>query len=578
MVTIAHISDPHVGSPYFVPNLMNRVIVEINELGPDLVICSGDLTNEGYRQEYKNWVAYAERLKAPLFTVPGNHDARNVGYLHFEELIGPRHWSIDVGGVRVVGADSSEPDLNEGQIGRERYPWIKEQFSQPADLKVFVLHHHLIPVPGTGRERSTVMDAGDLLEELIAAGVNIVLSGHKHVPYVWRLENLYIANAGTVASLRAPRVHQALLQRAGVRGRRGQDHPEVPLRRRKRHRPLRAVLRRAVLPGVRTAGSAGPGTHGVGPGRGPRPSKGTVVRVLVLVDGEHYPPVTRWGIEAARSKGHEVIAALFLGGEEKVDPGTLPDLGLPTLPAGSDITKALADAIDQVRPEAVLDLSDEPVVGYRERMELAAVSLVRGIPYLGPDFRLDPPISGPPLGVPTVAVIGTGKRTGKTAIGGEVARVAAAMGLNPILVAMGRGGPPKPRVARGGTVTLDVLLDLVRRGEHAASDYLEDAITTGVTTIGARRAGGGLAGAPFVSNVREAAELAVELGAGLVILEGSGSAVPPSPGTPGSWPSRPRRRPSTWAGTWAPIDCCYRTWWCLQWWGARSQGPRTSSP
>lgn len=253
------------------------------------------------------------------------------------------------------------------------------------------------------------------------------------------------------------------------------------------------------------------------------------MRVLVLVDGEHYPPVTRWGIEAARSRGHEVVAALFLGGAEKVDPGRLPDLGLPTLPAGSDITKALADAIDQVRPEAVLDLSDEPVVGYRERMELAAVSLVRGIPYLGPDFRLDPPISGPPLAVPTVAMIGTGKRTGKTAIGGEVARVAAGMGLNPILVAMGRGGPPEPQVARAGTVTLDGLLDLVRKGAHAASDYLEDAVTSGVTTIGARRAGGGLAGAPFASNVREAAGLAVDLGAGLVVLEGSGSAVPPIP-------------------------------------------------
>jgi len=253
------------------------------------------------------------------------------------------------------------------------------------------------------------------------------------------------------------------------------------------------------------------------------------VRVLVLVDGEHYPPVTRWGIEAARSRGHEVVAALFLGGAEKVDPGRLPDLGLPTLPAGSDITKALADAIDQVGPEAVLDLSDEPVVGYRERMELAAVSLVRGIPYLGPDFRLDPPISGPPLAVPTVAVIGTGKRTGKTAIGGEVARVAAGMGLNPILVAMGRGGPPEPQVARAGTVTLDGLLDLVKKGAHAASDYLEDAVTSGVTTIGARRAGGGLAGAPFASNVREAAGLAVDLGASLVVLEGSGSAVPPIP-------------------------------------------------
>ena len=47
MVTIAHISDPHVGSPYFVPNLMNRVISELNELAPDVVVCTGDLTNEG---------------------------------------------------------------------------------------------------------------------------------------------------------------------------------------------------------------------------------------------------------------------------------------------------------------------------------------------------------------------------------------------------------------------------------------------------------------------------------------------------------------------------------------------------
>lgn len=202
MVTIAHISDPHVGSPYFVPNLMNRVIVELNELRPDVVIVSGDLTNEGYRQEYKNWIAYRERIEAPVYTVPGNHDARNVGYLHFEELIGSRHWTADVQGVRIVGADSSEPDLNEGQIGRERYGWIREQFAVPADLKVFVLHHHLIPVPGTGRERSTVTDAGDLLEVLITSGVDIVLSGHKHVPYVWRLEDLYVANAGTVASLR----------------------------------------------------------------------------------------------------------------------------------------------------------------------------------------------------------------------------------------------------------------------------------------------------------------------------------------------------------------------------------------
>ncbi|HEX7464809.1 MAG TPA: 2,3-diphosphoglycerate synthetase [Actinomycetota bacterium] len=253
------------------------------------------------------------------------------------------------------------------------------------------------------------------------------------------------------------------------------------------------------------------------------------MRVLVLIDGEHYPSVTRWGIQAARTMGYEVLAALFLGGTEKVLPGGLPDLGVPVLPATEDRMRALADAIGEIRPEAVLDLSDEPVVGYRERMELAAVTLVRGIRYLGPDFRIDPPIFGPPLPVPTLAVIGTGKRAGKTAIAGEVARVALRAGCEPVVVAMGRGGPPEPQVAEGGSVDVGRLLELARRGEHAASDYLEDAMTSGVTTVGARRFGGVLAGAPLVTNVREAAQRAVALGAGLVILEGSGSAVPPIP-------------------------------------------------
>lgn len=258
------------------------------------------------------------------------------------------------------------------------------------------------------------------------------------------------------------------------------------------------------------------------------------MRVLVLVDGEHYPAVTRWGIDVARSRGLEPVAALLVGGTEKLRPGEAAELGVPLRVVQGDAMGALGDAIDDLAGapgglDAVLDLSDEPVLGYRERMELAAVTLVRGLPYLGGDFRLDPPLEGPRLAAPTIAVIGTGKRTGKTAIGGHVARTAAEMGMHPIVVAMGRGGPPEPQVAEAGSVTLDHLLELVRRGQHAASDYLEDAVTSGVTTIGARRAGGGLAGRPVATNVREAGELAVRLGAGTVVLEGSGSAVPSVP-------------------------------------------------
>jgi 3',5'-cyclic-AMP phosphodiesterase len=49
---VAHISDIHVGEAYFVPSLLTRAIDEINELNPDVVILTGDLTAMGFRREY----------------------------------------------------------------------------------------------------------------------------------------------------------------------------------------------------------------------------------------------------------------------------------------------------------------------------------------------------------------------------------------------------------------------------------------------------------------------------------------------------------------------------------------------
>jgi 3',5'-cyclic-AMP phosphodiesterase len=200
---IAHISDLHCGSPHFVPNLLERAISEVNESEPDVVVCSGDLTTNGFRQEYVEAAGYLRRLDCDtLVVIPGNHDSRNVGYVHFEDHFGDRNSAVHVNGVSIVAVDSSEPDLDHGQIGRGVYGWIMEQFSAPADFRIFVLHHHLLPVPGTGRERNVVYDAGDSLEVLQEVGVNLVLSGHKHVPYAWRLEDIFIVNAGTVSSLR----------------------------------------------------------------------------------------------------------------------------------------------------------------------------------------------------------------------------------------------------------------------------------------------------------------------------------------------------------------------------------------
>ena len=115
-------------------------------------------------------------------------------------------------------------------IGRGRYPWIKERFgAYDAFLRIFVLHHHLLPVPGTGRERNVVHDAGDTLECLQRANVHLVLSGHKHVPYAWRLENLFVVNAGTVSTTRLRGKTKPCYNLIEASRRAGDGVPQVPV-------------------------------------------------------------------------------------------------------------------------------------------------------------------------------------------------------------------------------------------------------------------------------------------------------------------------------------------------------------
>jgi 3',5'-cyclic-AMP phosphodiesterase len=206
-VLIAQISDVHVGGGRYREQILRTAIDEINVAEPDLVVVAGDLTDDGYPDQYPDAQAELGRLAcSEVVCVPGNHDARNVGYLRFEDTFGVRdsRRRFALGGVDValVAVDSSKPDIDEGEIGREHYPWIEEGFAGDADLRVFVCHHHLVPVPGTGRERNQVMDAGDVLALLRRCGADLVLSGHRHVPYVWPIAGMLLVHSGTVSTLR----------------------------------------------------------------------------------------------------------------------------------------------------------------------------------------------------------------------------------------------------------------------------------------------------------------------------------------------------------------------------------------
>ena len=247
---------------------------------------------------------------------------------------------------------------------------------------------------------------------------------------------------------------------------------------------------------------------------------------VALIDGEHHPSVVRGALDALdRERG--LAGVVFCGGEEKTGAAVLEaaaehygrpiETGVP-----ESALRSLA-----APGRTVVDLADEPVLPPARKLELAALALHLDMSYESPGLVLQPPPYAPvAFDGPKLAVIATGKRTGKTAVAGHWARLLRDRGGRPVIVSMGRGGPPEPQLARAGT-GLDDLLSIVEAGRHGASDYLEDAVLAGVDAVGCRRVGGGLAGEPYDSNVAEGSELAVQQDPGAIVFEGSGSCIPP---------------------------------------------------
>ena len=250
----------------------------------------------------------------------------------------------------------------------------------------------------------------------------------------------------------------------------------------------------------------------------------------MLVDGQHFGSVVRAAIQhlPLRIPGSTVVGAALIGPGEKLVEGDLAALGTPVA-VGDRTSDPLDEGLDRFRPELVVDLSDEPVVDARRRLHLAARVLVRGIPYVGADFRVDPPPRPRLATKPSVAVIGTGKRTGKTAVAASAGRLLAERGTPPVIVAMSRGGPLEPELVDPTRFDLSPqgLRNLAASGRHAASDHLEDAVMARVAAVGTRRCGGGMAGAPCDDTFAAGVELANQRPEPLLVFEGSGTAIPP---------------------------------------------------
>ena len=259
-------------------------------------------------------------------------------------------------------------------------------------------------------------------------------------------------------------------------------------------------------------------------------------KMLCLVDGEHYLPVTKEAIDTLNKFEHiDIVAAVFIGGTEKLRDDS-PDTYSEKLGVSVEFAKdkdvpydIIVDMIRKYDIDTVMDLSDEPILDYPKRFKIACKVLNEGITYEGPDFKFEPHSEYDVMEKPSITILGTGKRIGKTAVSGFVSRLLDEKGYEPCVIAMGRGGPEEPEIVHGEEleISAEYLLEQSQKGVHAASDHWEDALMSRILTIGCRRCGGGMAGEVFMTNMKKGARLANEVDAKFAIFEGSGAAIPP---------------------------------------------------
>ncbi|MCE7743006.1 MAG: metallophosphoesterase [Candidatus Heimdallarchaeota archaeon] len=203
-VRIIHFSDTHITprQQFIRPNFDAAVNV-INSTPHDFSIFAGDLTQDGLIEEFTLADELRRKIDSPkTYWIIGNHDSRSGGFEVWENKIGPREFHEFSDDVLFIGLDSCIPDQDGGRFGREALDYTKKILMKYGDarIKIVGFHHHILPIPKTGRERSNAIDAGDMLSVLLDHNVDAVFTGHKHHPNVYKVEDTIIVSAGSVSS------------------------------------------------------------------------------------------------------------------------------------------------------------------------------------------------------------------------------------------------------------------------------------------------------------------------------------------------------------------------------------------
>ncbi len=184
-----HISDLHRGT-HEAPELDDALVTLCQELQPELVIASGDLSNRCRRAELEEAKALLDRLEAPTLAVPGNHDipytlpARVTSpWKPFEAVFGSTDPVLRTQNAVVCGLNSGRPWRHQGgRLGPARLASVAPILADAPTgaLRIVVCHHHLAGAPWRASRKFPLKHRDVVLRSLAAAGTELVLGGHIH--------------------------------------------------------------------------------------------------------------------------------------------------------------------------------------------------------------------------------------------------------------------------------------------------------------------------------------------------------------------------------------------------------------
>jgi 3',5'-cyclic AMP phosphodiesterase CpdA len=184
----------------FKQETFRTAIKEINAMSPDAVVVTGDLTENGIQSEFKQAAKELKQLKPEkIIYVSGNHDYRATGYLLFKQYF-PFNQITQIDNTVIIVLSSARPDRDDGEVGHRQNLWLENTLKKhKKHTKIVAIHHHIVPVPDTGADQITIIDAGDVLRSLTKTQANLVLCGHRHRPWKWQIEKMQVVHAGSIS-------------------------------------------------------------------------------------------------------------------------------------------------------------------------------------------------------------------------------------------------------------------------------------------------------------------------------------------------------------------------------------------